>query len=107
MEQYQLPIFIFNTVVVLANTALGYHNAPRLLAGLGEPESIEAGVRATRRILPFIVALYMFFNCLGYFQAHPLYLYTVSGLVLADVALQLVLRRKKRNNIPDEEESGE
>jgi hypothetical protein len=97
MEEYNLPIFIINTVVVLANTALGYHTAPRLLAGMGEPEVIEAGVRATRRILPFVVALYMFFNCLGYFQGRTAYLYAVSGLVLVDMALQLILRRKKRS----------
>ena len=107
MEQYHLPVFIFNIVLVLADAALGYHFAPRLLARMGEPEAIESGVRATRRILPFIVGLYMFFNCLGYFQGRTVYLYTVSGLVLADIALQFVLRRKKQSVGPDEEESEE
>ena len=64
MEQYHLAIFIFNTLMVLADTALGYHLAPRLLAGMDEPEAVEAGVRTTRGLLPVVVALYMFFSCL-------------------------------------------
>ena len=102
MEQYHLPIFIFNTLMVLADTALGYHLAPRLLAGMDEPEAVEAGVRTTRGLLPVVVALYMFFNCLGYFQGRTIYLLTVSGLLLVDMALQLWLRRKRRGMGLDE-----
>lgn len=105
MEEYHLAFFILNIVLVLVDAALGYHFAPQLVAGMVEPESIESNVRATRRILPFIVALYMFFNCIGYFQNRSAYLYTVTGLVLVDIALQFALRRKKQNE-PDEEESG-
>ena len=96
MEQYHLPIFIFNTLMVLADTALGYHLAPRLLAGMDEQEAVEAGVRTTRGLLPVVVALYMFFNCLGYFQGRMVCLLAVSGLLLVDLALQLWLRRKRR-----------
>lgn len=102
MEPYHLPIFIFNTLMVLVDTALGYHFAPRLLAGMGEPEAVEAGVRTTRGLLPVIVALYMFFNCLGYFQGRTVYLLSVSGLILVDMALQLLLRRKLRDIGSDE-----
>lgn len=100
MEQYHLPIFIFNTLMVLLDAALGYHFAPRLLAGMGEPEDVETGVRTTRKLLPVIVALYMFFNCLGYFQGRTVYLLSVSGLILVDLVLQLLLRRKMRGIKP-------
>lgn len=95
MEQYHLPIFIFNSVMVLVDTALGYFLAPRLLAGMDEAESIEAGVRTSRGLLPLIVALYMFFNCLGYFEGRTGYLLAVSALLLVDLALQLLMRRKR------------
>lgn len=100
MEQYHLPIFIFNTLMVLVDTALGYHLAPRLLAGMDEPEAVEAGVRTTRWLLPVVVALYMFFNCLGYFQGRTVYLLSVSGLILVDMALQLILQRRRRGVEP-------
>ena len=100
MEQYHLPIFVFNILMVLLDAALGYHFAPRLLAGMGEPEAVEAGIRTTRRLLPVIVALYMFFNCLGYFQGRSVYLLSVGGLILVDMALQLLLRLKRRGITP-------
>lgn len=107
MEQYHLPIFIINTVMVLVDSALGYHLAPRLLAGMDEPEAVEAGVRTTRSLLPVVVALYMLFNCLGYFQGRTLYLLSVSGLVLVDMALQLILQRKRRGIEPADRKDGE
>jgi len=107
VEQYHLPIFIINTVLVLVATAIGYHLAPRLLAGMDEPEAVEAGVRTTRFLLPAVVALYMFFNCLGYFQGRTAYLLSVSALVLVDLALQLWLRRKRRDMESVDREDGE
>lgn len=100
MEQYHLPIFMFNILMVLVDAALGYHFAPRLMVGMGEPEAVEAGIRTTRRLLPVIVALYMFFNCLGYFQGRSVYLLSVGGLILVDMALQLLLRLKRRGITP-------
>lgn len=97
MEQYHLLIFICNTVMVLGVTSLGYHLAPRLMAGMDEAEAAKAGVRTTRGLLPLVVALYMFFNCLGYFEGRTVYLLGVSGLVLVDLALQLLMRRKRLN----------
>jgi hypothetical protein len=107
VEQYYLSIFIINTLLVLVDTAIGYHLAPRLLAGMDEPEAVEAGIRTTRGLLPAVVALYMFFNCLGYFQGRTVYLLAVSGLVLVDMALQLWLRRKRRGMEPVDREDGE
>ena len=105
MEQYHLPIFICNTLAVLGVTALGYHLAPRLLAGMDEPEAVETGVRTTRGLLPVVVALYMFFNCLGYFQGRTTYLLAVSALLLVDLVLQLLIRRKRRDVGPDGHEN--
>ena len=105
MEQYYLPIFIVNTLLVLVDAALGYHFVPRLLSGMDEPEAVEAGVRTTRGLLPVVVALYMFFNCLGYFQGCTTYLLAVSCLLLVDMALQLWLRRKRRDMGSDERDN--
>ena len=107
MEQHHLAIFIFNTLMVLADTALGYHLAPRLLAGMDEPEAVEAGVRTTRGLLPVVVALYMFFNCLAYFQGRTAWLLAVSALLLVDMALQLWLRRKRLRRGRDDREDDE
>jgi len=107
VEQHHLAIFIFNTLMVLADTALGYHLAPRLLAGMDEPEAVESGVRTTRGLLPVVVALYMFFNCLGYFQGRTTWLLVISALLLVDMALQLWLRRKRRGLGPDDREDDE
>jgi len=107
VEQYHLPIFICNTLAVLGVTALGYHLAPRLLAGMDEPEAVETGVRTTRGLLPVVVALYMFFNCLGYFQGRSVYLLAVSALLLVDVSLQLLIRRKRLGRGLDDREDDE
>ena len=95
MENFLLPLFLLNTLMVLLDASLGYHLVPHLLAGVDDPEAADAGVRTTRRLLPFIVALYMFFNCLGYFQARTPILLAVAALLLLDLALQLLLRRKR------------
>lgn len=107
MEQYHFPIFIVNTLMVLVDTALGYHLAPHLLAGMDDEEAVEAGVRTTRSMLSAVVALYMFFNCLGYFQGRTAYLLSVSGLVLVDMTLQLLLHRKRRGRASDDREDVE
>jgi hypothetical protein len=95
MALFQLPLFLLNTILVLLDVSLGYFLSPRLLAGAAEPEAAEAALRTTRSLLPVIVALYMFFNCLGYFQAQMPVLMTVTCLVLADLGLQFWLRRRK------------
>jgi hypothetical protein len=107
VEVYHLPIFIINTLMVLVDTAIGYHIAPRLLAGTDEPEAVEAGVRTTRFLLPAVVALYMFFNCLGYFQGRTVCLLAVSGMVVVDMVLQLLLRHKRRGVGSVDREDGE
>lgn len=100
MEPYHLLIFILNILLVLLDAVIGYHFAPRLLSGMGEPQDVASGVRTTRKLLPVVVALYMFFNCLGYFQGRTVYLLSVNGLILVDIVLQLLLHRKRRGITP-------
>jgi hypothetical protein len=95
LESFSLQLFLVNIILVLLDAAFGYHLIPHLMARAGDPETASAGVRASRGLLPVIVALYMFFNCLGYFQARPNILITVTCLVLIDLALQIWLRRGK------------
>ncbi|HEY3308393.1 MAG TPA: hypothetical protein VGJ93_08040 [Desulfuromonadaceae bacterium] len=104
MEPFFLPVFILNTFAVLVDAALGYVSAPRLLDKAGEPEIVAAGIRSTRRLLPVVVALYMFFNCLGYFQTRPVILFSVTGLVCIDLSLQLFLRHRSNTAQSDEED---
>jgi hypothetical protein len=92
MERYILHIFIVNWVLVIADAVLGYHVAP-LLTGMRDGAS-ETGGQLIRRLLPAVVALYMFFNCLAYFRENLLLLLLVSGIVFVDIAFQLVVRWK-------------
>ena len=97
MDQFYLPLFIFNTIMIIVDASLGYHFAPHLLSGMDDAEAMESGVSTTRKLLSAVVALYMFFNCVGYFQMRSTYLFAVSGLILLDLALQFFLHRKRRN----------
>lgn len=96
MEQYQLFIFVANIPLILIDAALGYHMAPRLLSGY-EEELAQSAVKTTRSLLAAVVALYMFCNCLGYFQGSTPYLLLVTGLVLIDMGLQYWLVRRKNS----------
>jgi hypothetical protein len=98
MEHVHLPLFLLNILLILLDASLGYHLAPRLASAFSpdDPDAAVGVARTTRRLLPAIVALYMFFNCFGYFQARTVYLLAVLVLVLSDLALQLVLRRRAR-----------
>ncbi|MBI5483612.1 MAG: hypothetical protein HY888_04010 [Deltaproteobacteria bacterium] len=103
MEQYQLFIFVANIPLILIDAALGYHMAPRLLSGY-EEELAQSVLQSTRSLLAAVVALYMFCNCLGYFQGNTLYLLIVTGLVLGDMGLQYWLVRRndaRKGNGPD------
>ena len=98
MDQIYLPLFIVNTLMILVDASLGYHFAPKLLSNIEDAEAMESGVNTTRKLLSAVVALYMFFNCLGYFQMRAVYLFAVSGLITLDLALQYFLHRKRRSS---------
>lgn len=91
-----LSLFILNILLVLIDASLGYHLAPRLIriTDPDEPEVQESAVRMVRNMLTFLVALYMFFNCMGYFNDNSGLLMIVSGMILFDLAAQIFLRRR-------------
>jgi hypothetical protein len=94
VDSFQLPLFLLNTLLIIADAALGYHLAPRLLKSLCDPETAAQGLRPTRSMLSVVVALSMFFNCRGYFLSEPFWLLAVPVLVLADMLLQNWLVRR-------------
>ena len=100
-----LPLFLLNTLLIIIDASFGYHLAPRLLRGLGDPETSGQAVGLTRALLSAVVALYMYINCRGYYQDRPSFLLAVLVLVLADMLLQkwLVSRRSAASG-PDGEE---
>lgn len=97
LEQYKLQIFLVNWGLVIVDAALGYRLAPLLVRKV-ETDDSDAGPAMTveniRRLLAFVVALYMFFNCLAYFRDKMGLLAVVSCIVVLDIAFQLLLRRK-------------
>lgn len=101
LEQYKLHIFLLNWGLVIVDAALGYRIAPLLVQ---RGENADAGPAMTaesiRRLLTFVVALYMFFNCLAYFRGMMLLLAIVSGVVLLDIAFQLIIRWKRGSGRP-------
>lgn len=100
MDLFYLPIFIVNSLMILVDASLGYYFAPQLLSGVDDAEAMESGIKTTRKLLSAVVALYMFFNCLGFFQKRSAYLFAVSGLILLDLGLQFFLHRKRRGSGP-------
>lgn len=98
MENFLLPIFVVNFVLVLCDASLGFFIVPHLLrreARDGD-EAGRAG-RSAPTLLAVAVAVYMFFNCLAYNRQSIIYLLVVTGLILADLTAQLVVYRKIRN----------
>ena len=95
-----LSLFLLNILLVLIDASLGYHLAPRLLRtpDPDEPELQESAVRAVRGLLTFLVALYMFFNCLGYFRGNSGLLLIVTAIIVLDLAGQLYLKRRSGHN---------
>ena len=104
-DSFLLPLFLLNTLLIIVDASLGYRFAPRLLQGMGDPETAGPAVGPTRAMLSAVVALYMFFNCRGYYQARPGFLLAVLALVAADMLLQVwLVRRKPAADEPDGEE---
>ena len=96
-----LPTFTLalTTVLILVDAAIGYHLAPYLVRkGDADAEVTDGAVRGVRRLLSFMVALYMFFTCLAYFRQQQTFLSVITFVVVLDIAVQLVLRRRFRSN---------
>jgi uncharacterized protein YneF (UPF0154 family) len=91
-----LSLFVLNILLVLIDASLGYHLAPRLLRNPDpdEPEQNESAVRTVRGMLTILVALYMFFNCLGYFNDNRDLMLIVTAMIVFDLGGQAYLRHR-------------
>ena len=99
-DKLLLIIFVLNTLLVLLDATVGYHLAPGLLnkAVTNDSEVREAALKTIRRMLSGLVALYMFFNCLGYFGGNSLLLMIVAGMIAVDLGVQVYLCRSSGKN---------
>lgn len=91
-----LSLFVLNALLILIDASLGYHFAPSLLrqSNPEEPEQQEIAIKTVRRMLTLLVALYMFFNCVGYFRGHDGLLVAVTVMIVFDLGAQFYLRRR-------------
>ena len=96
MDQYLIPIFILNILLVLVDASLGYFIAPRLLSRFGVEEEAGEGRGGVRSLLAWVVALYAFLCCLAYFRASIAWLLVLTALIVIDIAGQILLGRKAK-----------
>ncbi len=91
-----LSLFVLNALLILIDASLGYHFAPSLLrmSNPDEPELQEITIKNVRRMLTLLVALYMFFNCMGFFRGSDGLLVIVTVMILFDLGAQFYLRRR-------------
>jgi small neutral amino acid transporter SnatA (MarC family) len=96
MEKYVQYLFVANALLVIIDAAMGYFLAPLLLSRMNSDNVDSAAWTAgsIRRLLSFVVALYMFFNCMAYFRHNNILLLIVTGVVVFDIAFQLIARWK-------------
>lgn len=95
MDQYFTHIFAANIFLIFLDATIGYYAAPAiaLLAG-GEEADAERALRGVRKLLTWVVTLYMFFNCLAFFEQKPWLLYCTTTVLAVDIAAQLIIFRK-------------
>ncbi|QWV94333.1 hypothetical protein KP004_03870 [Geomonas oryzisoli] len=88
-------VFVANIFLTFIDATIGYYAAPAIAALAGsDQEEAEGSVRGIRSLLSFVVALYMFFNCLAFFDRTPWLLYLTTAVLVVDVTAQLVIIRK-------------
>lgn len=95
MDKFLLPLFVINLLLTITDAAVGYHAAPALMRHFTPDEvTAEHSTAGMRGMLGLVVALYMFFNCYGYYRGSGVMLLVVAGVILADMVAQIVLRRR-------------
>lgn len=88
-------IFVLNIFLTFIDATIGYYAAPALALLVGtDEEGGERTIRGVRRLLSWVVTLYMFFNCLAYFDRIAWLLYFTSAVLAVDITAQLVIFRK-------------
>jgi len=97
MDAYLPYIFISNIFLTFIDATIGYCAAPTLARlGASDEDGVEWAVQGVRKLLAGVVALYMFFNCLAYFNEKPLLLVIVTSVIVLDIVCQLVVNHKLR-----------
>jgi hypothetical protein len=93
-------LFVLNMFLILLDASLGYYLAPHLLRHSegADAELRESAIHTVRRMLTALVTLYMFFNCLGFFDGNSSLLMIVSALVVCDIVGQTYLKRRSKQN---------
>lgn len=95
MDPYLPIFFICNIVLTFIDATIGYHAAPTLaLLGGNDAADTERAVRGVRKLLAAVVALYMFFNCLAFYNHRPLLLLVVTGVIVLDILAQTMVSGK-------------
>lgn len=95
MEPHLTYIFVLNIFLTFIDATIGYYAAPSLTMLTGNrEEDAEHAVRGLRKLLAWVVTLYMFFNCLGYFDQKPWLLYFTTAVLAVDITAQIVIFRK-------------
>ena len=98
MDPYFPYIFISNVFLTIADATIGYHAAPTLVRlGASDEESAVLSLRRVRTLLAGVVAIYMFCNCLAFFNRQPFFLLVVTGVIVLDIVAQLMVIGKMRN----------
>ena len=99
MYQYLPYIFAANFLLVIIDASIGYHVAPRVIRSFQKDTVSGSTVGGLRMLLVGVVALYMFFTCLAFFGGNTLFLLIVTGIILLDIASQLFLNWKLRDQL--------
>ena len=95
MDLHLPYIFVANIFLTFVDATIGYYAAPAITRlGGGDETDAEWAVRGVRKLLAGVVALYMFFNCLAFFDHKPWLLYFVSAVLAVDIVAQLIICRK-------------
>ena len=98
MDSFLPYIFISNIFLTFIDATIGYHAAPVLARiGASDQEGIEWATQGVRKLLAGVVALYMFFNCLAYFNGRTLLILIVTSVIVIDIVCQLLVSRKLRD----------
>ena len=98
MDAYLPYLFISNIFLTFIDATIGYHAAPTLARlGAADEAGIEWAIQGVRKLLAGVVALYMFFNCLAFFNQKSLLLLVVTSVGVLDIVCQLMVSRKLRD----------
>jgi len=99
MDAYLPYIFVGNIFLTFIDATIGYYAAPTLARiGAGDEAGIEWATQGVRKLLAAVVALYMFFNCLAFFNRKTLLLLIVTGVIVLDIVCQLMVGRRLRDH---------